>query len=137
LIGIAQAGLEEITSDISKLVNLRVLSLEHSRELFSIPEAISCLQNMQTLHIEGTSITQVPLGLATLQNLRSLSIKDANHIRHQPLKFPSCLKVTHFPWCSLVSVDIGGGQLLSCREQSRVSTNMNEPCLTWVSPDLG
>jgi hypothetical protein len=92
IIQVVQAGLQEMTSDISKLVNLKVLNLTQNTVLDRIPESISCLQNLQTLYIEQSPITTVPVGLATLGNLRCLTIRDTFLIG-QPLQFPSCIKV--------------------------------------------
>jgi Leucine-rich repeat (LRR) protein len=93
VIQVVQAGLEEMTSDISKLVNLRVLNLCQNTVLDRIPESVSCLQNLQTLYIEQSPITTVPVGLATLGNLRCLTIRDTSFLIGQPLQFPSRLKV--------------------------------------------
>jgi Leucine-rich repeat (LRR) protein len=102
-IGIAQAGLQEMTPDIRKLVNLKVLNLCQNTVLHCIPESISCLRDLQTLYIAGSPITKLPVGLATLANLRSLTIKN-NFLILEPLQFPSCLKVRDLLCRSLVCV---------------------------------
>jgi hypothetical protein len=90
--GISQAGLQKMTSDISKLVNLKALTLCHNTVLDEIPEAISCLQSLQSFYLHFTRICKVPAGLATLANLRSISI--TNTIFNEgPMQFPTCLTV--------------------------------------------
>jgi hypothetical protein len=65
----AQDGLEELTSDISKLVNLRVLNLSRHDRVDSIPESISCLRCLQHLQIESCALSDMPLGLGMLPKL--------------------------------------------------------------------
>jgi hypothetical protein len=91
--GVAQAGLQELTPDISKLVNLKLLNLASNSELDYIPESISCLQNLTTLIIEDTSITAVPVGLATLRKLDGLCLKSWTGVY-----FPPCLEVSEPTW---------------------------------------
>jgi hypothetical protein len=91
--GVAQAGLQELTPDISKLGNLKLLNLASNLELEYIPESISCLQNLTTLIIEDTSITAVPFGLATLRKLDGLCLKSWTGVH-----FPPSLKVSEPTW---------------------------------------
>jgi hypothetical protein len=87
----AQAGLWEVTSDISKLVNLRVLTLLNNWKVRSIPDSISCLQKLEHLRIENSLSGDVPDGLSTLSNLASLHITwDPNHP-----EFPADLRVSN------------------------------------------
>jgi hypothetical protein len=84
-----QEALQELTSDISKLVNLRVLKLDCNDTVDNIPDSISCLQKLETLFLEYASgITEVPVGLATLKNLACLRI-----IFCEDLRFPPNLQV--------------------------------------------
>jgi Leucine-rich repeat (LRR) protein len=77
-----------MTPDISKLVNLRFLTLYYNHALHAIPDAISCLQKLEEITLEASSVTQLPPGFATLANLTTLRIK-----RHNGLQFPSNLQV--------------------------------------------
>jgi hypothetical protein len=71
----AQTGLRELTSEISKLVNLKHLTLERAYPLESMPESISCLQKLQRVDIVCGPPLRVPMGFATLANLSQLSVR--------------------------------------------------------------
>jgi hypothetical protein len=71
---IAQAGLREVTSDISNLVNLRLLTLVNNWGVRLIPDSISCLQKLEHVRIENSLYGNVADGLSTLSNLASLHI---------------------------------------------------------------
>jgi hypothetical protein len=81
--GGAQAGLQELTPDISKLVNLKTLMLQRNGALMDIPESISCLQKLEQLCVYGGQIDELPAGLAKLANLTSLDLAalDFNDLR--------------------------------------------------------
>jgi hypothetical protein len=79
-----QADLREITPDISKLVNLRFLHVSWNPAIEYLPDSISCLQNLESLHLEDTSVTEVPVGLATLENLESLTFMWWKDVRFPP-----------------------------------------------------
>ncbi len=87
--GGAQAGLCEMTPDISKLVNLEILTLTFNCLMEHIPESISCLQKLRCLHIEESPILGLPDGLATLASLVSLELTSCEDV-----VFPSNLQVT-------------------------------------------
>jgi hypothetical protein len=93
--GGAQLGLQELTSDISKLVNLQALVLTANSSVTCIPESISCLKGLVLLTIEGSPIGEVPAGLGTLHCLTSLCIERCNGLR-----FPWNLQVTALPMLS-------------------------------------
>ncbi len=96
----AQGGLQELTPDISKLVNLRVLTLRVNGSLQSIPGCISCLQKLEELCIDRSSIEEIPLGLAALPNLTSLEF---NVLMLNEFRFPFTLQVCDpRPGCMLV-----------------------------------
>ncbi len=61
-----------MTADISKLTDLETLYITHCCALEYIPESISCLQKLDSLDIASTSVTAVPVGLATLASLTHL-----------------------------------------------------------------
>jgi hypothetical protein len=85
------SGLQELTSDISQLVNLRVLKLElgWKETVDSIPDSISCLQQLEELHLRRAEIIQLPHGLATLNNLARLEL-----VWCAGLRFPRDLQVS-------------------------------------------
>ncbi len=72
---LAQDGLEEVTSDITKLVNLRVLNLATNRSVTCIPEEISCLQKLEHLTVERCPVHEMPASLSTLSNLISFQYR--------------------------------------------------------------
>lgn len=87
-------GLQEVTSDISKLVNLTTLDLGCSLSLEYLPESISCLQKLEVMDIYASSITEVPAGLARLANLSNLGIRGCG-----PLRLPPSLEVSGSDYC--------------------------------------
>ncbi len=99
MLGTLQDGLQEMTADISKLVNLRHLVLTHGK-LEYIPESISCLQKLTALYISNSLLSEVPAGLGMLGSLASLQIvwNDTNSF----LRFPTKLEVSA-PICSAYS----------------------------------
>jgi hypothetical protein len=74
LCGLEQSGLEKMTPDISKLVNLQSLCIGLDDELEHIPESISCLQQLTQLEIDGFGIGQLPAGLAMLPKLATFHL---------------------------------------------------------------
>jgi Leucine-rich repeat (LRR) protein len=77
-------------------VKLELLELTQNLVLDYIPESISCLQNLEVLILEDTSITQVPAGLATLQSLEGLTIRGCKAMQLPPSLEVRTLKVvTH------------------------------------------
>lgn len=89
-----ELGLQEMTSDISKLVNLTTLIVGCSKSLECIPESLSCLQKLEAVNIRISQITDVPPGLARLANLSSLAFTDCG-----PLRFPPSLQVSDSDCC--------------------------------------
>jgi hypothetical protein len=89
--GGAQAGLQELTLDISKLVNLKELVLQNNGAVKYIPESISCLQKLEHLHIYKGQIDELPDGLSTLNNLASLELGCLNL---EDYEFPDWFQVT-------------------------------------------
>lgn len=88
--GGAQEGLEEVTSDIGRLVNLKTLFLGiNAHTLTHLPESISRLQSLELLTISLSNIQQLPDGLAALPNLAKLRIDFSPGVR-----FPPNLQVT-------------------------------------------
>jgi Leucine-rich repeat (LRR) protein len=94
--GIAQGGLQELTPDISKLTKLTYLSLDNNTLLEYIPESISCLQNLEALHIEDSPIREVPVSLKTLKSLDCLTLTYMG-----PVHFPSSLEVRALLYTSI------------------------------------
>jgi hypothetical protein len=88
-----QNALQELTSDISKLVNLRVLDIDCNHTVKYMPESVSCLQKLEHLHIYNAAITQFPPGLAKLGNLATLNL-----FHLEGFHFPPDLKVTALPF---------------------------------------
>lgn len=91
MIGSTQDGLQEITSDISKLVNLKDLTVERNGALSYIPEAISRLQKLENICIGGSSSSGLSFSLPGLANLLGLCIRDCEGVR-----FPPSLQVMKF-----------------------------------------
>jgi hypothetical protein len=96
--GIAQwqttlGGLEKMTPEVGKLVNLRVLKLVNNTRLGSLPESISCLRKLEVLHLEECPVSALPEGFGTLANLQTLCVKRS---RTLGFCFPPDLKVTCF-----------------------------------------
>jgi Leucine-rich repeat (LRR) protein len=91
-LGIAQDGLRELTSDVSRLVNLKKLTLHDNDMVEYIPESISCLQKLQHLRVQTSPLTNLPAGLATLANLVSLRISTT--IFGEGLQLPPSLQVS-------------------------------------------
>ena len=69
-----QEGVRELTQDISKLVNLRVLHLSANDGVDHLPEAISCLQRLELLRVDMCPVSELPNGLTALANLSGLHI---------------------------------------------------------------
>ncbi len=97
LLWTAQHGLVAIESDISKLVNLRALTVETNNTLISVSESISCLQRLEDLHIIGSALTTLPGGLAQLASLTELHIDGAAH--PHGLRIDSSLEVSDLAYC--------------------------------------
>jgi hypothetical protein len=84
-----QGGLtDEMSPEVGKLVNLRVMKLEANPALFDLPDSISCLQRLELLHIDGCPMHKLPQGFGALANLKTLRL-----IYTAGTKFPSDLKV--------------------------------------------
>ena len=65
---------------ISRLKNLRVLSLKHCR-ILDLPEAIGKLTKLETLDISGISgLTRLPEAIGNLKNLTMLKIAPINEL---------------------------------------------------------
>lgn len=80
--GCEQEGLEEVTSDIGRLVNLTTLFLGiNGHTLTHLPDPISCLQSLEHLTISLSNIQQLPDGLAMLPNLAKLRIEFSPGVR--------------------------------------------------------
>ncbi len=77
-------GLQELTPDISKLVNLEKLSLTGNFSVTHIPESISCLQKLELLEIGDSPIQEMPAGIAHLRNLATLYMQGCNGVRFPP-----------------------------------------------------
>jgi hypothetical protein len=78
----------ELTSDISKLVNLKKLKIPTNCGVEDIPEAISCLQSLQHMCVVDSPIGALPVSFATLSNLGSLDMHWC-----KALSFPPNLQV--------------------------------------------
>jgi Leucine-rich repeat (LRR) protein len=85
-----------MTSDVGKLVNLRVLKLHHNSKLFDMPDAIGCLQKLEVLDVFYCAISQLPDTVGTLANLTSLRC-----VPHGTLRLPSDLKVRDCNGCGI------------------------------------
>jgi hypothetical protein len=80
-----------LTPDISKLVNLRVLTIR-SLDVLAIPESISCLQKLEHLNLNGDRVQKdLPAGFPTLANLTSLRFASGCGVQ---LNFPPDLRVS-------------------------------------------
>lgn len=78
-----------MTSDISKLVNLTYLKFDDSDDLKHMHESISCLQKLEVMYINGSSLTELPSGLGKLVKLSTFEISTSG-----PLRFPPTLQVS-------------------------------------------
>ncbi len=78
-----------LTSDISKLVNLTSLFFADWVE-DDIPNSISCLQKLKTMYVSVQGILGLGEGLATLENLGSLTILS------EDVWFPKDMKVPEY-----------------------------------------
>jgi Leucine-rich repeat (LRR) protein len=67
-------GLTDVTSELGKLVNLRVLRLLKNTRLCHLPDAIRCLQKLEVLHIDECPLQDLPPGFGTLSNLLTLRL---------------------------------------------------------------
>jgi hypothetical protein len=67
-----QTGLQEMTSDISKLVNLKVLKLEDNFDLQRWHASIGYLQRLEHLHIDNSTSEEVPAGFGMLASMTKL-----------------------------------------------------------------
>jgi hypothetical protein len=93
-------GLQELTSDISKLLNLKVLTLSIHDKMDSIPEAISCLQELEHLEISYCPlVSRLPAGLRMLGKLVTLEITGCG-----PIQFPPNLQVRASAWSQLTNL---------------------------------
>ncbi len=72
------------------MVNLRALHLECHQTINYMPESISCLQKLEHLHIEKVTIRELPVGLAKLANLATLSLN-----AFEDFSFPPDLQVRY------------------------------------------
>lgn len=88
-----------MTDNISKLVNLKSLDLLRHSSLRNIPDSVSRLQQLRTIYIVGSPITEVPFGLEKLAKLAALLFCDCG-----PLRFPRSLQVSEFDGCGRPSV---------------------------------
>jgi hypothetical protein len=100
--GAQNKGLQELTSDISKLVNLKTLTLEENGSIEIIPESISCLQKLEDFHISDSSTDIVPTSLAALSSLTSLLIRSP--ALDDALQLPPSLQVIIFKPTSTLSL---------------------------------
>ncbi len=55
-----QGGLQEVTSDFSKLIKLKVLKLYDGSSLEKIPDSICYLQKLEDMEIMGTRGGRLP-----------------------------------------------------------------------------
>ncbi len=78
-VGHAQVGQQDLTSDISRLVNLKSLMLLGDPKLRSIPESISCLQKLETFYIALSKCSELPAGLGKLENLKTLVVNNSGN----------------------------------------------------------
>jgi hypothetical protein len=85
--GILQEGLKAVSDGISKLVNLRVLTLTNNTSVTHIPEAISCLQKLEHLEVLKCPVNNMPANLNMLTNLTSLQYRSTAY--GAPEFFPS------------------------------------------------
>lgn len=82
--GNPQDGLQELTSDISRLVNLKELTLECNGALSYIPQALSCLQKLETTCVGEISVNGMSFSLPGVANLTGLCIWHCEDIRFPP-----------------------------------------------------
>ncbi|XWS16261.1 hypothetical protein CRYUN_Cryun34aG0069900 [Craigia yunnanensis] len=68
-----QSSIEELPSQMGKLIHLRYLNLEGNRRLRNLPPTLCDLCNLQTLNIRScSSLKGLPYGIERLINLRHL-----------------------------------------------------------------
>jgi Leucine-rich repeat (LRR) protein len=82
--------LQELTNDISKLVNLHSLALKDNNAINRIPESISHLENLKLFELSTNLPLHLPDAFARLRKLEKLAIT-----RCASLRIPENLEVMH------------------------------------------
>jgi hypothetical protein len=101
LVAVQEGGLQELTPDISRLVNLEVLRLKTNPSLGCITESISCLQKLECLHINASS------GFVSLKCPRlKVLVLDDMKANMSPAQFAAICKLS-----SLEQLDISGSEV--------------------------
>ncbi|XP_025631047.1 putative disease resistance RPP13-like protein 1 isoform X3 [Arachis hypogaea] len=65
--------LTELPEEMGKLVNLRHLAIDYCWALTKLPEEMGKLVNLRRLDIHGTELQEIPVDIAKLENLQTLS----------------------------------------------------------------
>jgi hypothetical protein len=66
-------NLTELPEEIGQLKELRFLSVRHNK-LTKLPESISDLENLQEIHLDGNNLKELPASITKLKNLKFLYI---------------------------------------------------------------
>jgi disease resistance protein RPM1 len=66
------AKLLHVPKDIGKLIHLRYLSFKNNLEIKELPKSIGLLQNLETLDVRLTDVTDIPKEIGKLKKLRHL-----------------------------------------------------------------
>ena len=74
------AGIESISSNIKRLVNLEYLDLRENKNLSELPEGIGKLKSLKTLGLSACSLKKLPESFSRLNNLEVL------HLQHNKLE---------------------------------------------------
>ncbi|RYR79100.1 hypothetical protein Ahy_A01g003967 [Arachis hypogaea] len=65
--------LTELPEEMGKFVNLRHLAIDNCGALTKLPEGMGKLVNLRCLDIDGSNLQEMPVEIAILENLQSLS----------------------------------------------------------------
>ncbi|KAM7519348.1 hypothetical protein LguiB_018310 [Lonicera macranthoides] len=115
-------NLRSLPSAICKLKHLEFLKLSGCSKLEKLPEELGSLDDLNKLYLDGTAITQPPLSIERLKNLRSLSFNRSSQSSNTNFQFlftwkrkrqeddstRSLVLLSVSGLCSLVRLDLAG-----------------------------
>lgn len=82
---------------IWKLLHLKYLSLRGCRDIFSLPDSLGNLKQLQTLDIFGTPTIKMPHAIIKLRKLQSIHAENNDNIKNLPKlmqnKLYSCIVI--------------------------------------------
>lgn len=91
--------LREIPNNIDQLTELNILWLSGNKNLSTIPESLTNLQNLERLYLNRTAISSLPTSMSKLSNnLEYLNIRETNISRSEVYKL-----VNELPYTTIIS----------------------------------